>query len=200
MKAVMISIRPEWCEKIASGKKSIEVRKTKPKLETPFKCYIYCTIGFPMLWKDEKIFIADSKYKWLHFTPNPLNGKVIGEFVCDAIVVDKTFGHDRMLYTAACMTPVDIAAYCVNSEMYGWHISELKIYDKPKDIRQFTQYSEKDIRPCMTKKSTCHHESYDFSENTTICDIDYDGSHCPFIRLKKPPQSWCYVEGVYDNG
>ena len=42
-KAVMISIRPKWCEKIASGEKTIEVRKTRPKLETPFKCYIYCT-------------------------------------------------------------------------------------------------------------------------------------------------------------
>ena len=42
-KAVLISIRPKWCEKIASGEKTIEVRKTRPKLHTPFKCYIYCT-------------------------------------------------------------------------------------------------------------------------------------------------------------
>ena len=42
-KAVLISIRPEWCDKIASGRKTIEVRKTKPKLDTPFKCYIYMT-------------------------------------------------------------------------------------------------------------------------------------------------------------
>ena len=41
-KAVLISIRPKWCEKIASGEKTIEVRKTRPKLQTPFKCYIYC--------------------------------------------------------------------------------------------------------------------------------------------------------------
>ena len=43
-KAVLISIRPQWCEKIASGEKTIEVRKTRPKLKTPFKCYIYCTL------------------------------------------------------------------------------------------------------------------------------------------------------------
>lgn len=42
-KSVLISIRPKWCELIASGEKTIEVRKTRPKLETPFKCYIYCT-------------------------------------------------------------------------------------------------------------------------------------------------------------
>lgn len=44
MKAVLISIRPKWCEKIASGEKKIEVRKSRPKLQTPFKCYIYCTL------------------------------------------------------------------------------------------------------------------------------------------------------------
>lgn len=43
-KAVMLSIRPKWCEKIVSGEKTIEVRKTRPKLDTPFKCYIYCTL------------------------------------------------------------------------------------------------------------------------------------------------------------
>ena len=43
-KSVMLSIRPKWCEKIANGEKTIEVRKTKPNLETPFKCYIYCTL------------------------------------------------------------------------------------------------------------------------------------------------------------
>lgn len=42
-KAVLISIRPEWCEKIINGKKTVEVRKTRPKMDTPFKCYIYCT-------------------------------------------------------------------------------------------------------------------------------------------------------------
>lgn len=42
-KAVLISIRPEWCQKIASGEKTIEVRKNRPKLAPPFKCYIYCT-------------------------------------------------------------------------------------------------------------------------------------------------------------
>ena len=41
-KAVLISIKPEWTEKIVQGKKTIEVRRTAPK-EVPFKAYIYCT-------------------------------------------------------------------------------------------------------------------------------------------------------------
>lgn len=43
-KAVLLSIRPKWCEKIANGEKIVEVRKTRPKMNTPFKCYIYCTL------------------------------------------------------------------------------------------------------------------------------------------------------------
>lgn len=55
MKSVLISIQPKWCELIASGKKTIEVRKTKPKLETPFKVYIYCT-------KDEPLYHSGDKF------------------------------------------------------------------------------------------------------------------------------------------
>lgn len=43
MKSILISIRPEWCEKIVSGEKTVEIRKTRPKLEPAFKVYIYCT-------------------------------------------------------------------------------------------------------------------------------------------------------------
>ena len=43
MKAVLISIRPEWVDKILAGKKTLEVRKNRPNMGTPFKCYIYCT-------------------------------------------------------------------------------------------------------------------------------------------------------------
>ena len=94
-KAVMISIRPQWCEKIASGEKTIEARKTKPKLETPFKCYIYCDKG----------------------------------------------------------------------RCYGWHISDLRIYDMPKELSEFTGLRD-------TKFGTA-----------------------PY-KIKRPPQSWCYVEAM----
>ena len=41
MKAVLISINPLWCELIGNGEKTIEVRKNRPKLKTPFKVFIY---------------------------------------------------------------------------------------------------------------------------------------------------------------
>jgi hypothetical protein len=44
MKAVLISIKPKWCDLIRRGRKTVEVRKTCPKLEVPFKVYIYETM------------------------------------------------------------------------------------------------------------------------------------------------------------
>ena len=49
MMAVLISIRPKWAQKIMTGQKTVEVRKTRPKMDTPFKCYIYCTQSADML-------------------------------------------------------------------------------------------------------------------------------------------------------
>jgi predicted transcriptional regulator len=113
-KAVLISIRPKWCEKIISGEKTIEVRKTRPKMDTPFKCYIY-KCG---------------------------NGKVVGEFLCDQIIEDRTYGHNEEFYRAACMSAYDAAAYAMQSPMYGWHISDLRVYDHPRDLWEFTGLRE----------------------------------------------------------
>jgi predicted transcriptional regulator len=113
-KAVLISIRPEWCETIINGQKTIEVRKTRPKMNPPFKCYIY-KCG---------------------------NGKVIGEFLCDQIIEDRTYGHNEEFYRAACMSAYDAAAYAMQSPMYGWHISDLRVYDHPRDLWEFTGLRE----------------------------------------------------------
>ena len=69
--------------------------------------------------------------------PAKHSGKVIGEFVCDAIITDKSYGHDAIINAAACMSDADAASYCLNKEMYGWHISNLVIYDKPKELSEF---------------------------------------------------------------
>ena len=114
MIAVLISIRPEWCQKIVNGQKTIEVRKTRPKMNPPFKCYIY-KCG---------------------------NGKVIGEFLCDQIIEDRTYGHNEEFYRAACMSAYDAAAYAMQSPMYGWHISDLRVYDHPRDLWEFTGLRE----------------------------------------------------------
>ena len=124
-KAVLISIKPKWCKLIMDGQKTVEIRTSRPKINTPFKCYIYCTFS------GSKEFY---KEKW-----NDKRGKVIGEFVCDNIIEDWTVVYNAALYRdAACLTVGDAAAYCTQFPMYGWHISELKIYDTPKELSKFS--------------------------------------------------------------
>ena len=134
-KAVLISIQPKWCELIASGKKTVEVRKSRPKLETPFKVYIYCTLqGSNEFFKNT---LNGNISEWNKGNWGFKKGKVIGEFVCDTFVLDKTFGHDPLFNGAACMSEIDVAWYCCQSPMYGWHISDLKIYDRPRELSEF---------------------------------------------------------------
>ena len=110
-KAVLISIHPKWCEKIISGEKTIEVRKTRPKMNPPFKCYIY-ECG---------------------------NGKVIGEFLCDEII--NINGAGRIPSDAArptCLEPAELHQYLGAATGFGWHISDLCVYDHPRDLWEFT--------------------------------------------------------------
>ena len=126
-KAVMLSVRPKWCEKIACGEKTIEVRKTRPKLETPFKCYIYCTQG-----NDARRL----RGSW---------GKVIGEFTCDRIFPINVFDNGSIQswlfehMERSCLTYEELADYIGNGKTgYGWHISDLRIYDEPRELSGFT--------------------------------------------------------------
>lgn len=143
MKAVLISIRPQWCEKIASGEKTIEVRKTRPKMETPFKCHIYCTSGKTIRTSPRaycKNIDGSIVYK-----QEIMNGKVIGEFVCDRIdtllPANEPYGiydidDDYVFQT--CLEYGALWNYGNGKTLYGWHISNLKIYNEPKELGEFT--------------------------------------------------------------
>lgn len=135
MKSVLISIQPKWCELIVKGEKTVEVRKTKPKLEEPFKVYIYCTKGH--FHKD----YSDTAKAWKE---NVL-GKVIGEFVCDGILdiyIEVSKPDDLPGYPFPCtgLTDKEILQYLGNGKAgYGWHISDLVIYGEPKLLSEFTK-------------------------------------------------------------
>lgn len=161
MKAVMLSIRPKWVEKIASGEKTVEVRKTAPKLEVPFKVYMYCTYG-----NERENYCLGKR------------GKVVGEFVCDKISEAPTsFISPETVNIAigARMREKDLCEYGKGKNIYGWHISDLKIYDKPKDITDFGKI--KVIR-----------------EGTMWFGNRYECNHIFKEPITRPPQSWCYVE------
>lgn len=122
-KAVLISIQPKWCELILLGKKVLEVRKTRPKIKTPFKCYIYQTK-------------AKGGYKGLFCREQ----KIIGEFVCDEIErVDIPYPAyqdriDKRYIEQSCVPYNALHRYCYHDDAYFWHISDLKIYDKPREL------------------------------------------------------------------
>lgn len=174
-KAVLISIRPEWVEKIARGEKTVEVRKTRPKLETPFKCHIYCTMDHPY------ISISCGELDKLNYRTNTVgrcNGKVIGEFTCDRIYELAPLNHaPDDVEKQACLTREEIVNY-LKGTGYGWHIVDLRIYDQPRELTEFR-------RPCPNDLycETCAM----YSNNTGICN---NGA----LPLRRQPQSWCYVE------
>lgn len=176
-KAVLISIRPKWCELIASGEKTIEVRKTRPNHTTPFKCYIYETKGFERVGNDSLNCVIGGSGR----------GMVIGEFVCDAIykiinvgnafVVGKTAAETNRVALAACLDFGDMHDYFGHKGGQGWHVSKLEIYNEPKKLSEFR-------RPC--------HESL-YCEGCAMWS-EQRGCGNAALQITRPPQSWCYVE------
>ncbi len=179
MKSVLISIQPKWCELIASGKKTVEVRKTKPKLETPFKVYIYCTIDGGV----KGDMLVRSKL---------ICGKVIGEFICDRI--SGGTGEYAVYHTeGTCLTPTEIADYIGDKYAYYWHISDLVIYDKPRELGEFYAVGDCDCLNCKKCPWFDCGNGYNVEDD---CNLAFKGlslgkSLKPILR---PPQSWCYVE------
>ena len=148
-------------------------------METPFKCYIYCTKGKVFLYKNPnngELFLDNNGgYRGGDYEDRYLTGKVIGEFVCDR-VNEYTFSNLEAEYR---INDIDIAKTCLNhpelieygkgKPLYGWHISELKIYDKPKELGEFGNYKTEWVEW-------------------------YGSDDIVFNPLTRPPQSWCFVE------
>ena len=192
-KAVMLSIRPKWCQKIASGEKTIEVRKTKPKMETPFKCYIYCTqdkhLAFMQNQTGTNLIACMDVNAAIPVGGAIGNGKVIGEFTCDRIYELAPLNHaPDDVEKQACLAREEIVNY-LKGTGYGWHISDLRIYDAPKKLGEFwrdcLEYSE-----LSTNCWSCENVCGDGDET----DCNTDGR----LYLHLPPQSWCYVEVMED--
>ena len=203
MKEVLISIRPEWCELIVIGQKTNELRKTKPKLETPFKGYIYCTKSKE---KGKNLF----RSYWGESVNGPkltyvkLSGKVIGEFICDGITKIAHCGYDNErielnivdqnltikkldeVFLSRCqLSYSDIEKYANGGEVYGWHISNLKLYKEPKDISEF-------YKGGMLSYDDWLYGIYNGNGGARSSYESYKNA----FKLSKAPQSWCYVEGV----
>ena len=182
-KSVLIAIRPQLVEKIASGQKTIEVRKTAPQ-EVPFKAYIYCTKEKK---QDDIIWagIFGDRGKW--------NGRVIGEFICNnASELDYVYYWNNGYEFETCLTYRQVADYGKGKTLYGWHISDLKIYDTLKELSEFNavcKYINED-KSCHFRKVMCPYQQFDYNEDGSINIVE-----CSRV-ITRPPQSWMYVEDL----
>ena len=193
MKAVLISIQPKWVALIRTllgyenrrplYKKRLELRKSAPK--PPFKAYIYETKG-------KRIRISPIFYD------HEGSGKVIGEFICDYVVRHCEMGNADLAEEMSCVPREDILKYSNGKEVFGWHISDLVIYDKPKELSEF--YVEGDC-DCMNCKKCAWFDRGNGYNVEDDCNLAYKGvaEHKSFKPIIRPPQSWCYVEEGAEN-
>ena len=198
MVEIIQSIQPLWCEFITLGKKRWEIRKSRPKYKTPFKVYIYATKGKGTV---RLVNFGYGRLDYYHcdksmrayaekFPDKFYDGKIIGEYICDRIedfylpypaYFSEVPQDVKQIITDACLTLTKAHHYIGTSTGYAWHISDLKVYDKPKSLTDF-------IKPC-NKNANCA-----YCKKALLLGGNCNG------RFERPPQSWCFTEGVNVSG
>lgn len=218
-KAVLISIRPKWCELIANGKKTVEVRKNSPKLKTPFKCYIYCTkpskrhqtiCGCMVLNNDELFRHPRKGIKYGdsielmceddYSADNFLNGKVIGEFTCRTI---EEFDSAWSEYAYAVAPPGSVmpmheeTALRIMTEKGCLTYDDITEYFGDADYKaSFWHISDLVIYDKPKKldefRRPCQESLY--CESCAMWNNFGEWCGNAALQITSPPQSWCYVE------
>lgn len=203
MKTIMISVQPQWVEKILNGEKTIEIRKTMPSRELPIKVYIYCTKD-----KKQKLAFHETLQRYGIYPINNtccLNGKVVAEFTLNKVSQFdygglKFFDMKDQLLKNACLNDEELCNYIQDKVGYAWHIDDLKIYDTPKELSEFktTPYCF-NVKNIEFKENAFGEYVPQYHENSfcKVCkyyDGDWGDCKKSFKPLTRPPQSWCYVE------
>ena len=219
IQAVLLPLRPQWCEKMAEGKKKLEIRTSVPKLKPPFKVYIYCTKEHNI---GERLWVLNKQTREQFNKPYSLahmfgakevcgaykgNGKVIGEFICDAVKIfpyvsvptagmilnmpedgetpiqmEETYLITDEELTQTCLSYQELVEYGVLQPLFGWHISDLVFYDQPKELSEFWSADK-----CPYAGERCSYQGHCFrAGQETRC-----GS-----RVERAPQSWRYVAAL----
>lgn len=202
MKSIITSVSPYLCEKIVSGDCKILVKKSAPK-EVPFKCYIYCT----KMRKKADLITKSEKFGWIMCSARALfnraeeydaNGKVIGEFICDRVYnidyLPKEYEGNPSQFSEficnnSCQSFEQIMEYKKGKTLYGWHISDLKIYDKPKKLNEFK------TPPCEKSEKACGNCKWLVKINTPDvyeCECYVEDGR----QITRPPRSWQYIEKI----
>lgn len=196
MKAILISIKPKYVTDILNGKKTLEIRKSIPKCDLPIDVYIYCTKGKGIenfLCKVEHNFV-DMTYKTIS-----LNGKVVAKFTLnkieqvwwiyentfcweeDKVCITKTLRHKDFI-KQCCLSQEGLNDYIGDGESYAWHISNLEIFDKPKEISEFKAKGFERIKVMGSPYGDLDSVAYHYEKKPKLKSLTH------------APQSWCYIE------
>lgn len=166
MKAILISIQPEWAIRILNGEKTIEIRSSKPICDLPIDVYIYFTRS--QLKSDSIDDVAQYCFS---------SGKVVAKFTLNKIIEIDKYSPSSVNLKGTCITYDEYREYVGNRKCYAWYIDNLEIFDKPKELSEFNH---------LKKVKSEYIEQYDLNPRKYTKIIQ--------DRLTKAPQSWCYVE------
>lgn len=183
MKSILMSIKPYYAYLIIKGEKTIEVRKFGAR-KLNWSGKIICYVS-----KDKQSFNRipqDDRAEFAKYL-----GNVAFEFVKGGVMCEEAL-HMRHGLKDSCLTHDELDNYGKGKPLYGYRITSLKVYDKPKELGEFSKpLSEKDLEE-GNYDLDCGGEvsCYDYPEGGDYCaDCEYGGAK----PLTRAPQSWQYV-------
>ena len=176
-KAIMISIKPKWVAKILNGEKTIEIRKTMPKCDLPIDVYIYCTkeddFGRIKDLPKDRYFVdcveTPQDFEKMDSAYNG-KGKVVAKFTLNKITPTYHF-YEEEICSLSCLSDDELFNYLGHGDGYAWHIDNIVIFDKPKELSEFNHWTDKKI------------QWYSVGEKVKVT-----------MSLTNAPQNYCYVE------
>ena len=214
-KVILMSIKPKYVAEILNHRKTIEIRKTAPKCALPIDVYIYCT-------KTDYICHISEKYV----------GKVVAKFTLREVekfdfISERKYEDNPLKYNEeirkhnrickeACVSPVEVVCYLDTKYLgsdnsfgmfgYAWHISDLEIFDEPKELWRFQKPGTHDqyLRSLQAAREDdlklCEKYGFDqwdmYEENVVANgeELTEEAYKMGAYGLQRPPQSWQYVE------
>jgi hypothetical protein len=184
MKAIMLSMQPQWVANILNGEKNIEIRKRFPPDYVGW-VYVYCTKDNS---KKNDCNVIGRCYPIETALKTIIGkGKVVARFWCDKITKIKygrwvgqdTFNYYgyhnewKNLVDKSMMTQMELYNY--GSKLLAISITHLDIFDKPKELGEF-------------------HTAYKYATLEAIKDYERETGDTTSYRVAKSPQSWQWIE------
>lgn len=192
MKAILISIQPQWVELILNFIKKDEIRKGTAIGKAINKLieeqgvaptFIYCTKDK----SNKEVLIKMHNRYGMTKNADPY-GKVVARFNATAEHIEYEtcsrdisgwWKDDGEMYDHkdACLTYKEMFDYIGAGEGTVIHINDIEIFDKPKEISEFYRIVKTDIGYCV--------DDIEKQKPITL-------NACK--NITKAPESWCYIE------